>query len=87
MMPGGALRQKNPGCAAVGVNDFAAVASIRAEGWTMRKAESDRKGPGEFVFFAMEMLPDELWLVSLVIGAVFGLIWLLGAVFRSFFGE
>jgi len=53
----------------------------------MRKAESDRKGPGEFVFFAMEMLPDELWLVSLVIGAVFGLIWLLGAVFRSFFGE
>jgi len=28
-----------------------------------------------------------LFLVSMVIGVVFGLVWLLGAVFRSFFGE
>ena len=53
----------------------------------MRKRESDSKGPGEFIFFALELLPDELFLVSVVIGVVFGLIWLLGAVFRSFFGE
>jgi hypothetical protein len=53
----------------------------------MRKAESDSRGPGEFVFFAWELLPDELFLVSIVIGVVFGLVWLLGAVFRSFFGE
>lgn len=52
----------------------------------MRK-ESDRKGPGEFIFFALELLPDELFLVSIVIGVVFGLIWLLGWVFRSFLGE
>jgi len=59
------------------------------EGWMMSKAESDSKGPGEFIFFAMELLsPDEaLWLASIVIGVVFGLVWLLGAVFRSFFGE
>lgn len=53
----------------------------------MRQAESDSKGPGEFVFFALEFLPDELFLVSIVIGVVFGLIWLLGWVFRSFLGE
>ena len=53
----------------------------------MRKRESDSKGPDEFIFFALEFLPDELFLVSIVIGAVFGLVWLLGAVFRSFFGE
>lgn len=53
----------------------------------MRKAESDRKGPDEFIWFALELLPDELFLVSVVIGVVFGLVWLLGWVFRSFFGE
>ncbi|MGZ4867469.1 MAG: hypothetical protein ACXV7C_09615 [Candidatus Angelobacter sp.] len=53
----------------------------------MRKTESDSHGPGEFVWFALEFLPDELFLVSIVIGVVFGLIWLLGVVFRSFFGE
>jgi hypothetical protein len=53
----------------------------------MRKTESDSKGPGEFILFALEFLPDELWPVSIVIGVVFGLIWLLGWVFRSFFGE
>jgi len=53
----------------------------------MRKTESDSKGPGEFIWFALELLPDELWLVSMVIGVVFGLIWLVGWVFRSFFGE
>lgn len=53
----------------------------------MRKTEADSKGPGEFIFFALELLPDELFLVSIVIGVVFGLIWLLGWVFRSFFGE
>ncbi|MGZ4830657.1 MAG: hypothetical protein ACXV78_13555 [Candidatus Angelobacter sp.] len=53
----------------------------------MRKTESDSQGPGEFVWFALEFLPDELFLVSIVIGVVFGLIWLLGVVFRSFFGE
>ena len=52
-----------------------------------RKTETGSKGPGEFIFFALEFLPDELWLVSIVIGVVFGLIWLLGMVFRSFFGE
>ena len=51
----------------------------------MRKRESDSKGPGEFIFFALELLPDELFVISIVIGVVFGLIWLLGAVFRSFF--
>ena len=53
----------------------------------MRKTEPDSKGPDEFIFFALEFLPDELFLVSVVIGVVFGLIWLLGWVFRSFFGE
>ena len=53
----------------------------------MRKTKSDSKGPGEFIWFALELLPDELFLVSMVIGVVFGLIWLVGWVFRSFFGE
>lgn len=53
----------------------------------MSEMRADSKGPGEFVFFALEFLPDELFLVSIMIGAVFGLIWLLGAVFRSFFGD
>jgi hypothetical protein len=53
----------------------------------MRKTESDSKGPEEFIFFALEFLPDELFLVSIVVGMVFGLIWLLGWVFRSFLGE
>jgi len=53
----------------------------------MRKTESDSKGPGEFIWFALELLPDELFLVSMVIGVVFGLIWFVGWVFRSFFGE
>ncbi|HSK46333.1 MAG TPA: hypothetical protein VLA83_20865 [Candidatus Binatia bacterium] len=53
----------------------------------MRKTESESKTPGEFVWFALELLPDELFLISIVVGVVFGLIWLLGAVFKSFFGE
>ena len=70
-----------------GFNDCTPAASISAEGWIMRNTESDYKGPGEFIFFTLELLPDELFLVSVVIGVVFGLIWLLGAVFRSCFGE
>ncbi|HET8891560.1 MAG TPA: hypothetical protein VFQ41_21855 [Candidatus Angelobacter sp.] len=52
-----------------------------------KKTESESKGPAEFIFFALELLPDELFLVSVVIGAVFSLIWLLGWVFKSFLGE
>ena len=40
----------------------------------MRKAESESKGPGEFIVFALELLPEELFLVSVVIGVVFGLL-------------
>jgi hypothetical protein len=50
-----------------------------------REGEVDHKGPDEFFWFAMELWPDELWLISIVIGVVFGLVWLLGVVFRSFF--
>lgn len=53
----------------------------------MRKTESDSNGPGEFIFFALDFLPDELFLVSVVIGVVFGLVWLLGWIFRTFLGE
>jgi hypothetical protein len=53
----------------------------------MRRADPDSKGPGEFIFFALDLLPDELFLISIVVGVIFGLIWLLGAAFRSFFGE
>jgi hypothetical protein len=51
----------------------------------IRKTESDSEGPAEFVWFAMEFLPDELFLVSIVIGAVFGLIWLIREIFRMSF--
>jgi hypothetical protein len=51
----------------------------------MRKTESDQDGPGEFIFFALELLPDELFLVSIVIGVVFGLIWLIRETFRISF--
>jgi hypothetical protein len=51
----------------------------------MRKTESDSKGPGEFIFFALGLLPDELFVVSIVIGAVFGLIWLIREIFRMSF--
>lgn len=51
----------------------------------MRKAESDPKGPGEFIFFALEWLPDELWLISIIVGVVFGLIWLIREIFRMSF--
>lgn len=47
----------------------------------------DNKGPVEFACFVMEWLPDELWVISVVIGLVFGLVWLLGLVLKSFFGE
>lgn len=53
----------------------------------MTEPKRDSKGPGEFVFFIMEFLPDELFLIGIVIGVVYGLVWLLGMVFRSFFGE
>ena len=51
----------------------------------MRKTESDPKGPGEFIFFALELLPDELWPISIAIGVVFGLIWCIREVFRISF--
>ena len=49
--------------------------------------QEDNTGPGEFVWFALEMLPDELWVLSIVVFAVFGFVWLIGLLFRSFFGE
>jgi hypothetical protein len=51
----------------------------------MKEIESDSQGPDEFVWFALEFLPDELFLVPVVIGAVFGLIWLIREVFRMSF--
>lgn len=57
----------------------------------MRKAESDSKGPGEFIWFAFDSLsaPDELSLVlipiSIVIGVVFGLVWIIREIFRMSF--
>ncbi|HKD78371.1 MAG TPA: hypothetical protein VKH81_01690 [Candidatus Angelobacter sp.] len=50
-------------------------------------AKRDNKGPAEFALFAMEWLPDELWVISIVVGLVFGFVWLIGILFRSFFGE
>ena len=47
----------------------------------------DREGPGEFLWFAMELFPDELWPASLVVGVVFTLLWLMGLILRSFSGE
>jgi hypothetical protein len=47
--------------------------------------EPDRKGPGDFFWFALELLPDEFWPISIAVGAVFTLVWLLGMLFRSFF--
>ena len=56
-----------------------------------RKPAADAKGPREFFWFAMGLAPDDFELVlipiTLVIGVAFSLIWLLGAVFRSFFGD
>jgi hypothetical protein len=52
----------------------------------MIKRESDSKGPCEFIWFALE-LPEELFVVSMVIALVFSFVWLLGGAFRSFFGE
>ena len=57
----------------------------------MRRAGSDPKGPGEFARFAFNSLsaPDELSLVlipiSIVIGVVFGLVWLIREIFRISF--
>lgn len=51
----------------------------------MRKTASDTKGPGEFIFFALELLPDELFLGSIVVGVVFALIWLIREIFRAGF--
>jgi hypothetical protein len=51
-----------------------------------RKTKRDSDWAAEVVFSVLEF-PEELWLITVVIGVVFGLIWLLGAVFRSFFGE
>jgi hypothetical protein len=44
-----------------------------------------QKGPGEFLWFAMEFFPDELWLIALAVGVVFGFVWLVGMVFQTFF--
>jgi hypothetical protein len=38
----------------------------------MREIRSNSHGPDEFVWFALESLPDELFVVSIVIGAVSG---------------
>ncbi|MGB8130873.1 MAG: hypothetical protein WCG81_13865 [Candidatus Angelobacter sp.] len=51
----------------------------------MREIESDYHGPGEFVWFALEYLPDELFVVWIVIGMVFGLVWLIREIFRMSF--
>jgi len=51
----------------------------------MREIESDSHGPGEFVWFALEFLPDEFFVVSIVIGIVFWLIWFIREIFRMSF--
>jgi hypothetical protein len=51
----------------------------------MRNAQPESRGPGEFIFFALEFLPDELWLIALVIGVVFALVWIAREVFRICF--
>jgi len=54
----------------------------------MAKPEKrDREGPAEFAWFAMELFPDELWPVSMVVGVVFTFVWFIGLVFRSLSGE
>ncbi|HZI56628.1 MAG TPA: hypothetical protein VFF39_07620 [Verrucomicrobiae bacterium] len=53
----------------------------------MGKAEPDPKGPREFISFARELPCDEFFLVSIVIGVVFGFVWLLREIFRICFGE
>ena len=49
-----------------------------------RDMDPDHRGPGEFFKFARR-LPDDLWPVSIVIGAVFGVLWFLGTVFKKVF--
>jgi hypothetical protein len=44
-------------------------------------------GPGEFLFFALEFLPDELWVLSLVIGAVLLVVWIARALFIRYFSH
>ncbi len=51
----------------------------------MREIGSDSHGLDELVWSALEFLPDELFLVSIVIGMVFGLIWLIRELFRMSF--
>lgn len=51
----------------------------------MRNAQPESRGPGEFTFFALEFLPDELWLIALVIGVVFALVWIAREIFRICF--
>jgi hypothetical protein len=52
-----------------------------------RRTNPDSSGPVEFFSFAMELVPDELFLVAIVIGVVFGLVWILREIFRMCFGE
>jgi hypothetical protein len=69
------------------------VSLVRIANWRkvgdgeMKKTESDSKGPAEFIFFALELLPDELFLASIVVGVVFTLVWLLREIFRIYLGE
>lgn len=53
----------------------------------MKKAEPDSIEPGDFIFFATEMLPEELFVISIVVGVVYGFVWLLREIFRVCFGE
>ena len=53
----------------------------------MRKREADPKGPRGFISFARELPSDEFFLVSIVVGVVFGFVWLLREIFRVCFGE
>jgi len=47
-----------------------------------REMDPDRKGPVEFFKFARR-LPDDLWPFSIVVGAVFGMVWFLGLIFKK----
>ena len=53
-----------------------------------RRIERDSNRSAEAVFSVLDLLiGDELLLLTAVIVVVFGLIWLLVAVFRGFFGQ
>ena len=52
-----------------------------------KDAETGSGGLDDFLCFALEFAPDDLWRLCLIIGAVLVVVWLARALFQRYFSS